>query len=171
MVGLDRRRVRLEPYRAEWDDCYRTEVARLSSGIGEDVHRFEHVGSTSIEGVPAKPVIDILATVDTLDTAASFVEPLEGANYEFRSENSDRLFFAKGPAENRTQYLHVAAEGSEYATEMLAFRDHLRENPDVAAAYANRKRTLAERFPEDRDSYTEEKSDFITDVLADALGE
>lgn len=170
-VGLDRQRVRLEPYRTEWQDCYRTEITRLSSIIGDDVLRFEHVGSTAIEGMPAKPVIDILAIIDTIDTAASVVEPLEETGYECRSDTNDRLFFAKGPDDNRTHYLHVAEEGGEYATEMLAFRDLLQENPDIAATYANLKRSLAEQFPEDRDSYTEQKSEFVEAILDEALSD
>lgn len=170
MVGLDRSRVRLEPHRKEWQAEYRTEVAHVTSIIGDDILRFEHVGSTAIEGLPAKPVIDMLAIVADLDAHRSIVEPLEEAGYELRSEDENRLFFAKGPTDSRTHYLHVAEEGSEYATEMLAFRDHLRENPSIAASYANLKRSLADQFPEDRDSYTEHKSAFIEEVLEDALG-
>lgn len=169
MVGLDRQRVRLEPYRPEWRDCYRAESARLSGIVGDDVLQFEHVGSTAVEGMPAKPVIDILALVDSADTAMSTVEPLEGAGYELRSNDADRLFFANGPEDNRTHYLHVAAEGGEYATEMLAFRNYLREHPDVAAAYTDLKRALAEQFPADRDSYTEQKSEFVERTVAEAL--
>lgn len=169
MVGLDRQQVRLESHREDWQECYRAEVARLSNTIGDESIRFEHVGSTAIEGVPAKPVIDILATVETIDTPATLVEPLAEAGYEFRPDDSDRLFFAKGPEDNRTHYLHVAEEGSEYATEMVSFRDCLRDNPDIAAAYANLKRSLAEQFPEDRDSYTAEKSAFVERVLAEPL--
>ncbi len=164
MVGLDRTQVRLEPYHPEWPEYYRTERARLSRAIGDSVFRFEHVGSTAVDGVPAKPVIDILAVVDTLP-AASIVDPLETAGYELRAENDDRLFFAKGPEDDRTHYLHVAETRSEYAIEMVAFRDHLRENPDTATAYASLKRSLAERFPDGRDSYTEHKSEFIRALL------
>lgn len=169
MDGLDRQRVRLEPYRMEWGERYQRERAQISSIIGDDILGFEHVGSTAIQGLPAKPVIDILATVDNLDTAPAIVEPLEETGYELRSSDTDRMFFAKGPKENRTHYLHVAEEESEYATEMIAFRDHLRENPDIAAAYANLKQSLAEQFPENRDRYTEQKSAFIEGVLDDAI--
>ena len=76
MVGLDRQQVRIGPHREAWHECYRAETDRLSSGIGDDTIRFEHVGSTAVEGLPAKPVIDILTTVDSVDTADSLVEPL-----------------------------------------------------------------------------------------------
>ena len=165
MVGLDRQQVRIESHRKAWHECYRVETDRLSRGIADDTIRFEHVGSTAVEGLPAKPVIDILATVDSIDTADSLVEPLGEMGYELRPDDRDRLFFARGAAESRTQYLHVAEAESAYATQMVVFRDHLRENPDVAAAYAELKRSLAEQFPEDRDSYTEGKSAFVTRVL------
>lgn len=77
-------------------------------------------------GYPQSPS-SISWLVDTLP-AASIVDPLETAGYELRAENDDRLFFAKGPEDDRTHYLHVAETRSEYATEMVVFRDHLREN-------------------------------------------
>lgn len=142
----------------------------MSAIVGDDVLRFEHVGSTAIKGMPAKPVIDILALVDGTDTAVSVVDPLERAGYELRSDDGDRLFFASGAEDNRTQYLHVTEDGSEYATEMLAFRNHLPDHPDTAAAYADLKRSLAEQFPDDRESYTEQKSEFVERVVEEALG-
>lgn len=115
--------------------------------------------------MPAKPVIDILTTVDSTDTVDSLVEPFGEMGYEPRPDDRGRLFFARGSAENRTQYLHIAEAESASATRMLAFRDHLRGNPDVAAAYAELKRSLAEQFPEDRNPSLERRLAFVTRVL------
>lgn len=169
MIGLDREQVRVEPHQTEWQECYQAEITRLSALIGDDSIRFEHVGSTAIKSLPAKPVIDILAVTDNSDTVASISNSVTRAGYEFRPDDKNRLFFAKGPADNRTHYLHVASEGSEYARGMLAFRDYLRRSPSIAAAYADLKQSLAEQFPEDRDSYTKAKSEFVEKVLDEAL--
>lgn len=170
MVGLDRSRVELESAHAEWRASYKAEVKHLFSIVGASVLRFEHVGSTALSGVPAKPVIDILALVKDLDAASELIDPLETASYEFRPDGKDRLFFTRGPESHRTHYLHVAETGSEYATEMLAFRDYLRKNADAAAAYGDLKRSLAAAFPNDRESYTEHKTEFVERVLDDVLG-
>ena len=168
MLGVDRQRVRLEPHQANWQKCYEDEIERLSSIVDEQV-RFEHVGSTAITGVPAKPIIDILALVEALDTTATLTKRLEEAGYEFRPDDQERLFFAKGPSSARTHYLHVAEETSEYATEMLVFRDHLRSNPAVASLYTDLKQSLASRFPENREAYTRHKGEFVESVLDDLL--
>nr|WP_275086303.1 GrpB family protein [Natronorubrum halophilum] len=80
----------------------------------------------------------------------------------------DRHFFAKGPPATRTCYLSITERGSDTHREQLLFRDHLRANPDAAAAYERLKRTLAAQFPDDRQSYTERKSRFVHRILEDA---
>lgn len=168
MVGLDRERVSLEPHRPAWREVYAAEASRLAGVLGDDLRRIEHVGSTAIPDVPAKPVVDVLALVEDPDRSA-VTESIEESGYELRSDDGDRLFFARGPEDDRTHYLHVTAPGTEYAEEMVAFRDHLRRHPDVAAEYADLKRSLAERFPEDRDAYTEGKAAFVEGVLEEVL--
>jgi GrpB-like predicted nucleotidyltransferase (UPF0157 family) len=169
MVGLDRERVVLEPYDETWSTEFAPERDRLRSAVGDRIGRFEHVGSTAVAGMPAKPVVDVLGLVADLGTADALVTPLESLRYERRDDDMDRALFAKGPVENRTHYLHLAAAGSDYAREMLAFRDYLRANPDVAAEYADLKRELAERYPRDRDAYTDGKRAFVERAVDDAL--
>jgi len=121
--------------------------------------------------MPAKPVIDVLGLVEDLESADALVAPLESLGYERRPDDMDRVFFAKGPAENRTHYLHVAEAGSAYARKMQVSRDYLRSNPDVAAEYADCKRELAERYPHDRDAYTEGEEAFVERVIDDATAD
>jgi len=173
MVGLDRERVRVEPYDPAWKEAYERERRRLADLIGDDVLGFEHVGSTAVEGLPAKPVIDLLAVVDDIDAARDLVPVLEANGYEYRPkpDESERLHCAKGPPEDRTHYLKLVERDSTFHRETVAFRDHLRANPAAAERYAARKRELAERYADDRDAYTEAKAAFVEDVLSDALEE
>ncbi|HET7322892.1 MAG TPA: GrpB family protein [Halococcus sp.] len=172
MVGLERGTVTLSPYQPEWKQHYEEEVKRLESIAGNRLHGYEHIGSTAVEGLAAKPIIDLLAVVDDLDEArATLVPVLEEHGYEYRP-NGDvrgRLFFAKGPRTNRTHYLSLTEWGSEFYVEKLAFRDYLQANSDIAAEYESLKQELADEHPNDRDAYTEQKGMFIECVLEEAI--
>ncbi|EMA62886.1 GrpB family protein [Halorubrum lipolyticum] len=166
MVGPARGTVELEPYQESWSDAYDAEVARLIDVVGDRVDRFEHIGSTAVEGMPAKPILDVLALVDESTTASELVSPLEACGYERRPDEVDgRVFLAKGPPENRTCYLSIAEVGSTFHDEKIAFRDALRDDSELAERYASLKRRLAARYPENRDRYTAEKGAFIRGVL------
>lgn len=171
MVGLERGTVELSPYRAEWIQRYEEEVDRLQSILGDRVLDFEHVGSTAVEGLAAKPIVDLLAVVEDLDDGADLLPILETHGYEYRPNDDvpDRLFLAKGPRTNRTHYLSLTERDSDCYREQIAFRDYLRANDDITAEYESLKRELAANYPDDRDSYTEEKNEFIERVLSDAL--
>lgn len=169
MIGLERGTVELREHRPEWKDLYESEVERLRSIVGDCA--FEHIGSTAIEGVAAKPIIDLLAVVPDSGEAKALIPVLEEHGYEYRpnAAGTDRLFFAKGPPTNRTHYLSVTEQGSDFHTEKLAFREHLRRHPDVAAEYEALKRSLAADYPDDRTAYTRRKGPFIETVLQKAL--
>jgi len=167
MLGLERGTVELVKHREEWHRLAAEERSRLQDALHHSVDEIEHVGSTAIEGLPAKPVLDLLAIPDEIAPKAEYTAKLEPLGYELRENDPvpDRLFFAKGPAEERTHYLSIAGRGSECHREQIAFRDYLRANPDAAAEYAQLKRELAENHPDDRASYTERKSAFVERIL------
>jgi len=167
MAGLEQGTVELVSHDPDWKREYVAEVERLESLVGERVVEFEHVGSTAIEGLAAKPVIDMLAVVDDFDTAADLVPVLETHGYEHRPNDdvSERRFLAKWPRTARTHYLSIVERESDRYTEQITFRDFLRSNPAVAAEYEELKRTLAGEYPDDRESYTEAKAAFIERVL------
>lgn len=173
MVGLERGTVELESHRPEWERAYEDEVERLDERLGDRIYGYEHVGSTAVEGLVAKPIVDILGLVDSLETARDLVPTLETYGYEYRPNDdvADRLFLANGPRTDRTHYLSLTTPGSTTHREQVAFRDYLRANPDVASEYGQRKRELAETYPTDRASYTADKSDFVESVLETALDE
>jgi GrpB-like predicted nucleotidyltransferase (UPF0157 family) len=171
MVGLERGTVQLEAHRPEWKARYEAEVERLESVAGERFLDYGHVGSTAVERLAAKPVIDLIAVVADIDEATDLVPVLEDAGYSHRPNDDvdDRHFFAKGPQTNRTHYLSVCERASDCYREQVAFREYLRSNPEVAGEYERLKRELADRFPDDRDAYTERKSEFVERVLARAM--
>lgn len=171
MIGLERGTVELCEYRPGWKDLYEKEVNRLQSIVGDRILAFEHIGSTAIEGVAAKPIIDLLAVVPDRGEARNLIPVLEEHDYEYRpnGDTRDRLFFAKGPPTNRTHYLSLTERESDFYTEKLAFREHLRTHPDVAAEYVTLKRSLADDYPDDRSAYTHRKGPFIETVLRKAL--
>ena len=124
----------------------------------------EHVGSTAVPGLPAKPTIDILVVVPDPASGRKAVAPLTAIGYEFRGELGipGRFYFSKGL--RRTHHLHLYPRGHPEIARLLLFRDYLRAHPEAARAYADLKLALAERFPNDREAYTEAKSGFIKSI-------
>ena len=167
MVGLERGIVELRPYQPEWKQHYEVEVERLQSIADDQLLDFEHIGSTAIEGMSAKPIIDLLAVVEDLEAAKDLIPLLEEHGYEYRPDGDvrGRLFFAKGPRTNRTHYLSLAERSSAFYEEKIAFRDYLQTHPDAAAEYDELKQELAREHPDDRPNYTEKKGEFIESIL------
>jgi len=133
----------------------------------------EHIGSTAIPGLDAKPIIDIMAGVASLDVSKEFIADLQGVGYQHRNLDAvpGRLFFAKGSESNRTHNLSVCETGSRFWVGRIAFRDALRSNPEWAREYGTLKRRLAQQYPHNRLAYTQAKEPFIVSVMAnDRLG-
>lgn len=167
--------VELVPSDPAWPRRYEEEATRLRTIIPVDLLiDLEHIGSTAVPGLAAKPIIDIQAMVTDLDAAkARLIEPLEAAGYAFWAENpdTDRLFFVKGlppSAPRRTHHLHIMEAGPG-ALRHVAFRDYLRDHPGEAERYADLKQDLARRHRTDREAYTAAKGAFIEDVLDRAV--
>lgn len=160
----------LVSYRPEWGALFEEEAARLRSVLGEKVLRIEHVGSTAVEGMEAKPLIDMMAAVESLDEARGLVLALEGLGYEHRGDGGmeGRIFLAKGPRSRRTHHLSLTEPTSEHWQRSILFRDHLRVHPEVAKEYGDLKRELARKYPEDRESYTAGKDRFVERVIESA---
>ena len=118
----------------------------------------------------SKPIIDIQVAVDNLDIALKHKDELEKAGYEFRGNAGveGRYFFAKGDPDNRTHYLHVEPYHSSNWETHIFFKKYLLEHPEAVKAYQDLKVELAEKYPEDRKSYTAGKNEFITDILEKA---
>lgn len=125
------------------------------------------MGSTAVPGLAAKPVIDILVGVDSLEASKVCFEPLEGLGYLHAPYlPSEMHWFCKPRPSRRTHHLHLVPTDSERFREELAFRDLLREKPQLAERYAELKHRLADRFEHDREAYTDGKSAFVREALA-----
>ncbi len=154
-----------------WPKLFDEEKTVLLAALGgEDVLAIEHFGSTAIPALAAKPIIDILIAVPSLDTARSrFVSKLKPYGYVFWHDNPkrDRLFFVKGmpPFGNkRTHHVHVAERPSEMWSR-LKFRDYLRENAIERDNYAALKKSLAAEHGSDREAYTTAKAEFVARIM------
>ena len=130
----------------------------------------EHIGSTAVPGLAAKPVIDLMAGVRELPLRRREISALARYGYEFRGEAGvpDRAFFRKFTSGVRTHHLHVTVFGSEFWREHLLFRDYLRTHPGEARRYETLKRELAKTHLADRELYTAGKSGLILGLLARA---
>lgn len=162
-VGLKRGTVKLAPYDPIWKKLFEIEKESLLNSIGDYVLGIEHIGSTSIPGLKAKPIIDMIVAVKDLSIYVKLIDSLTKLGYEYMPGRvfDDRVFFPKGPRGNRTHHLSLVVENSEGWTGPIAFRDYLRNNPHERQEYQLLKERLAEQFPNDRTSYTKAKASFF----------
>ncbi len=161
-------RIRIVEYDPEWPDRYETERRQIASALGPLALAIEHVGSTAVPGLPAKPVIDLMVAVANLDAVAACIPPLATLGYEYSPEYEstvpERRFFQKGPVEARSYHLHVVELDSWFWKRLLLFRDYLRAHPDVAHEYVRLKRLLADLHGTDRRAYSDAKTTFVREV-------
>jgi len=141
----------------------------LRDTLGATALRIDHIGSTAVPGLAAKPVLDVQISVAAFDPLEAFKEPLESLGYVYRADNTERTkrYFREPPGSART-HVHVRRAGSFSEQFALLFRDYLRAAPDAAADYQALKRRLAARHPDDRRAYTEAKVPFFWEVIRHA---
>jgi len=166
-------RVAIADYDPAWPARFAEEAQALREAIAGTARfrRIEHFGSTAVEGLAAKPVIDIMVVSDDREAWPRLVAPIEALGYAFWSDNprTDRMFFVKGMpprGDRRTHHVHVRTP--EDAADALLFRDYLRARPDEAKRYERLKRKLSERHPTEREAYTDGKEAMISRMLARA---
>ena len=166
VLGLERDKVSLSPHQEVWARLFEEEKRRLE-GVGEGVLDIQHVGSTAVPGLKAKPILDIAVAVENFEEAFVLVPATERLGYTYRGENgiARRHYFVKGPPNGRTHHIHMFEEDNEEWTKHLLFRDYLRTHPETVSAYQALKEDLARRYSEDREAYTDGKHEFIQEVL------
>jgi putative glutamine amidotransferase len=160
-------------YDPAWAESFREEAARLRSALpGELVRGIEHVGSTSVPGLAAKPIVDIQITLSTLVPRATYVEPLEALGYRHVLDpwRDEHEYFSRDVDGERAFQIHACLAGSDWERRHIAFRDWLRSHPEDAAAYADLKRSLARDHPRDIMAYVDAKTPFIREIEQRALG-
>jgi GrpB-like predicted nucleotidyltransferase (UPF0157 family) len=163
-------------YDPAWPRMFEDERARVLDALGSLPLAVEHVGSTAVPGLAAKPIIDLLVAVRDLDKArTACVEPLAALGYrhmhEYEAWLPDEMFFRKGMPGPWTHHVHVVEPGGARWQELVLVRDYLRRHLDVARAYADVKVALALVFEDDIAGYREAKRPFVEAVLARARAE
>ncbi len=164
-------RVNIVPYDDRWPERFEAERAILRAvfaGIDAEV---EHVGSTAVPGLGAKPIVDIVVGVSSLAEVEKLFPVLEAEGYRYvqahEAKLPERRYFRKPLLGPSAFHLHCVIMGSGFWVRQLAFRDYLRVHPEAAAAYEQLKKTLASRLS--RTEYTEAKGPFIESILVAAL--
>lgn len=165
------RKVEVVPYHSDWPEQFEAEAAALKKIFGEQMLSIHHFGSTSIPGTSAKPIIDILVIVRSIEA----IDPLNGRlaelGYSAVGEYgiNGRRFFYKGSYDVRTHHLHVYQTGNPHILRHLIFRDYMRSHPIPARDYSRLKEELAIEYPEDMEHYIAGKNDFVKEQEQRAL--
>lgn len=166
--------IEIVEYNPDWVNMFAAEAESICSALGKYLTvEIEHIGSTAVPGLAAKPVIDIMLGVACISDAESTVQPLEDLGYIYWRDNPnpERMFFVKGMppyGKKRTHHVHVVEINGEFWQRRL-FRDYLRMYGEEAQRYEILKRDLALRYRHDREAYTQGKSDFVRQVMEKAL--
>jgi GrpB-like predicted nucleotidyltransferase (UPF0157 family) len=166
VLGLACGHVSLARAHKAWAAAYEHERAKIAAVLGEQITAIEHVGSTSIPDVPAKPILDVLVGIQTFDEARLCIAPMIDIGYTYRGENGipRRHYFVKG--DPRTHHIHMIEVQSDNWNMTLRFRDLLRTHPYLASEYAHEKERLARVYVDDREGYQREKGKVIENILA-----
>lgn len=156
------RQVIVLSYQSEWESEYAREAERLRDVFGARLHSIHHMGSTSVPGLAAKPIIDILPVVDSLDGIEQFDASIKALGYEAKGEFGmpGRRYYRKG-GDERTHHIHLYAVGNPEIERHLVFRNYLRAHPEEVNAYGTLKEQLAATYPYDIEAYIAGKDAFV----------
>lgn len=159
------RKIVVVPYENHWIEKFQMEAERLKSVPPETVE-IHHIGSTSVPGLAAKPIIDMIMEVESIDRVDRWNERFKELGYIVKGENgiSRRRYFIHGTEEKRSYHLHVFEKGNPEIVRHLAFRDYMMAHCEEAKAYAVLKRELAEKYTYDGTLYTEGKNEFVRNI-------
>ncbi len=159
------RKVKVLPYKVEWKERFISEKADLKKVLPKDsiIH---HIGSTSVEGLAAKPIIDILVEVHSLKEVDGISSSFLTLGFIGKGENGipNRRYFYKDESGQRTVHLHIFTKGSYEVTRHIAFRDFLRSHKTEAEKYGELKLKLSKQYPSDMESYIQGKDEFVKEL-------
>jgi GrpB-like predicted nucleotidyltransferase (UPF0157 family) len=166
--GLEKRLIEIRDYDPDWSKKFEMHAGLIRESLGKAAERLEHVGSTSVPGLAAKPIIDILLVVEDSADEDSYLPLMEGAGYVLRVREPDfhehRMF--RTPA--RDVHVHVLSRGSREVDRLLTFRDRLRSNVGERKEYEAVKRSLAGQPWPDMNAYAAAKSETVERIIAAA---
>ncbi|MBM7833180.1 GrpB family protein [Clostridium sardiniense] len=169
MIGLKRNTVKLYPHSNEWGNLAEATIKDLKDIFSDKAVDVQHVGSTSIKEIKAKPIIDIAVGVKSFEDVDKLIETLEDKGFIHVEKNDDesQRFFSSGDfdADTRTHHIHVVIFGDKEWCDYIKFRDTLNNDVSKRRAYEELKLNLEKKYPNDRYEYTEAKADFISGIL------
>jgi GrpB-like predicted nucleotidyltransferase (UPF0157 family) len=163
--GRERRPIVIADSDPEWPERFEAERSRVAAALGPRALRIEHIGSTAVPGLAAKPIVDVLVTVADPDDEAAFGPALVEAGYSLRVREPGHRMFRTA---KRDVHVHVWSDGDPEVSRYVAFRDRLRASAEDRAAYEQLKRDLAARDWEDMNHYADAKSELIAEILGRA---
>ena len=171
-MGLKVGTVKIEKYNHEWAIEFNKEKELLSKIFGDIAIKIEHVGSTSIEGLSAKPIIDIAIAVNKLEDFKKVQDYFEMEPYSIKEDSvDDEILVRKGSEDNRTHFIHIMELNSKRYEDTIIFRDYLKNNIDTLKAYESLKNDLANKYTNNRKMYSASKNEFIKKVIEKAYEE
>lgn len=165
MLGLPRSTVLLSHYDDEWPQEFEAEAKRICTLIGDRILDIQHIGSTAIPGMIAKPVIDIAIAVRSVEDAFACIGPLESLGYTYRGVPDGDHYFSKNQHSKRTHQIHLWEYPNPGWDAHIRFRDRLRTDLKLADRYAELKQQLAAKHEHDKLAYIAAKTEFVRSVI------
>jgi GrpB-like predicted nucleotidyltransferase (UPF0157 family) len=166
--AADHGRIVIVGYDAAWPQRFREEATKIRSALGQRVMRLEHIGSTAVPGLPAKPIIDILLVVEDSADEDSYIPGLEHVGYQLRVREPDFEEHRMLRTAEKDVHIHVFSVGSSEIQRHVLFRDHLRQHEADCQRYAAHKRDLARQAWPTMQHYAEAKSEVIAQIMSRA---
>ena len=169
-LGLERGKTELFPHEKEWESVAEKTIGILWEIIPE-ARNIQHVGSTAIKSICAKPIVDIAVALDDVQSVTSHIDELTVCGIIYReSDVPDQILFIIGEGNIRTHHIHIVKWRGKAWDNYIMFRDYMNSRPDKAAEYERLKKQLASSFPDDRKAYTAGKAEYIEKIITEARG-
>ncbi len=168
--------IEIVEHNPNWVNMFEQEAESIRTVVGKDlIADIQHIGSTAVPGLAAKPVIDIMVGLRDVSDGKNIIQPLQKLGYVYWADNPNpgKMFFVKGMPpyeEKRTHHVHIVEINGEFWQRRL-FRDYLRIHSEEARRYEKLKRDLAAQFRDDREAYTEGKGDYVAEIMEKARRE
>lgn len=168
MEGVERYKVRLLPHNKKWGDEFRQVKSQIKAVWSDNVTDIQHVGSTAIRNIPAKPILDIAVRLNSIQNMD--IDALKQLGYDYCGPRCDRntyhLYVLRGKNQISLRHIHCYDVSDHEFFQLIWFRDYLNPHPDTAKQYSALKEKLAHLYPENRVAYTKGKEDFIQKIYA-----
>jgi GrpB-like predicted nucleotidyltransferase (UPF0157 family) len=164
--GIEKRKIKIVDYDPDWPQKFETHAKRLGDSLGGTALRIEHIGSTSVPGLAAKPIIDILVVVSDSAHESAYLPELEAAGYVLRVREPEWHEHRMFRTPEQDVHIHIYSVGCPEIERVLTFRDRLRHNRDDRSRYEQAKRELAAKEWSDMNAYAEAKTEVIESIIA-----